>query len=51
MLIEEKQCFPQCGRWNSFFRDNSVSKETGENSVNACIGGDKKRFYEVGMWM
>ena len=46
MLIEEKQCFPQCGRWNSFFRDNS-----GENSVNACIGGDKKKFYEVGMWM
>ena len=40
----EKWHFPQCRRENSIFRDNS-----GENSVNACIGGEKKKFYEIGM--
>ena len=40
----EKRFFRRCRRWNSIFRDNS-----GENSVNACIGGKKKKLYEIGM--
>ena len=40
----KKQFFHRCRSWNSIFRDNS-----GEHSVNACIGGEKKKLYEIGM--
>ena len=48
---EIKQCsgkalFSSMSKVEQFFRDNS-----GENSVNACIRGEKKKLYEIGIWM
>ena len=40
----EKRFFRRCRKWNSIFRDNP-----GESSVNACIRGEKKKLYEIGM--
>ena len=40
----EKRFFRRCRKWNSIFRDNPA-----ESSINACIHGEKKKLYEIGM--
>ena len=42
----EKRFSRPCRKWNSIFRDNPA-----ESSVNACIRGDKKKLYEIGISM